>query len=499
MGIDIGSNAVKLISLKKTKKGIILKKAGHLSYDEIPIVEGHSARDKEMETLRWALAQNRIKKAKACLSLPLDNVYTKYFQLPPVASNKVEQIIQFEARQQIPFPLDNVTWSYHLISSNIETSQVNVVLHAIKNPVVNEFIQKMKTGFVTPLYLDVTSMALCNLAFYNQLPTPSMIVDLGHAHTTILIRGESGFWSRSIPLGAQTILDKLMNDFSMDYQQANEFRSYVGLNGESNDLEYSRVIESFFKDIKEEIDKAQESFSSTEKSFRVEHIYLTGGNLKVPGVVDFFVSRCNAKVSILDPFQRIDVDPQVGYEQIEEKHPFLAVSVGLALRFLEDCPVNINLLPPTLQKENACKKLSFAIAGCSFFIAGLWGLHVYSYQEKIKYLEINLRNAKKEAQAYRQLAREINLVQAKIKPTKDQLELFAKMSKQKSFLLDFFLDLKKITINNMFYTLFQYGFNKEALESYPYIGNARVLYAEEKDNEERKEISFSMKIEMKNI
>ena len=43
--------------------------------------------------------------------------FARFIKLPPVEPKKIPEIVRFEAIQQIPFPLDDVEWSYQLFQA----------------------------------------------------------------------------------------------------------------------------------------------------------------------------------------------------------------------------------------------------------------------------------------------------------------------------------------------------------------------------------------------
>jgi len=45
----------------------------------------------------------------------------RFVKLPPVEEKKISEIVKFEAKQQIPFSLDEVVWDYQKISSGLVT------------------------------------------------------------------------------------------------------------------------------------------------------------------------------------------------------------------------------------------------------------------------------------------------------------------------------------------------------------------------------------------
>ena len=40
----------------------------------------------------------------------------RFVKLPPVEEKKIADIVKFEAKQQIPFPLDEVVWDFQKIA-----------------------------------------------------------------------------------------------------------------------------------------------------------------------------------------------------------------------------------------------------------------------------------------------------------------------------------------------------------------------------------------------
>ena len=49
-------------------------------------------------------------------AIAAQSVFTRFVKLPSVEPDKVDQIIQFEAQQNVPFPIDEVVWDYQLVA-----------------------------------------------------------------------------------------------------------------------------------------------------------------------------------------------------------------------------------------------------------------------------------------------------------------------------------------------------------------------------------------------
>jgi len=70
-----------------------------------------------LRSLQELLADKSIT-AKSCnVCAPGFQVFSKFVKLPPVDAAKVTQIIQYEAQQNVPFPLEEVVWDYQLMGT----------------------------------------------------------------------------------------------------------------------------------------------------------------------------------------------------------------------------------------------------------------------------------------------------------------------------------------------------------------------------------------------
>ena len=63
-----------------------------------------------LKALQEIIAEKGVKAKTINVCAPGFHVFSKFVKLPPVDSTKVTQIIQYEAQQNVPFPLAEVVW-----------------------------------------------------------------------------------------------------------------------------------------------------------------------------------------------------------------------------------------------------------------------------------------------------------------------------------------------------------------------------------------------------
>jgi len=87
-----------------------------------------------------------IKGGAVAIGVSGQSSFARFIKLPPVEDKKLPEIVRFEAIQQIPFPLDDVEWSYQLFRSP-DSPDVEVGIFAMRKELIEQHI-----GYFTAPY-----------------------------------------------------------------------------------------------------------------------------------------------------------------------------------------------------------------------------------------------------------------------------------------------------------------------------------------------------------
>src|SRR6185369_3603928 len=116
--VDFGAGTLKLAEFEVNEAGgLRLKQYGLKSLG----AEGAQETSREpiiLKALQEMLASKGIKARNVNVCAPGFHVFSKFVKLPPVDASKVTQIIQYEAQQNVPFPLAEVVWDYQIIGTS---------------------------------------------------------------------------------------------------------------------------------------------------------------------------------------------------------------------------------------------------------------------------------------------------------------------------------------------------------------------------------------------
>src|SRR5215510_16124904 len=170
-GIDLGQCALKAIRLQEVDGEI---KATAFDFIEYPKILSQPDADPDQlsrEALEQFLSRNQLKGDTVVISVPGQSGLARFVKLPPVEEKKIADIVRFEAKQQIPFPLDEVVWDYQKLGSGVVTDgfamETEIGLFAIKRDTVNRYLQHFKEVNVEVHIVQMAPLALCNYVSYD--------------------------------------------------------------------------------------------------------------------------------------------------------------------------------------------------------------------------------------------------------------------------------------------------------------------------------------------
>ena len=150
-GIDIGNRALKAIKL--------VRDGDNLRMDDVEVIEHEqvlsNSGDNRETLIQTALAnfaqRHEVKGGVVSVGVSGQSSFARFIKLPPVEEKKIPEIVKFEAIQQIPFPLDQVEWSYQLFRQ-ADSPDVEVGIFAMRKELVNQQIK-----YFTDLDMNVRS------------------------------------------------------------------------------------------------------------------------------------------------------------------------------------------------------------------------------------------------------------------------------------------------------------------------------------------------------
>jgi Tfp pilus assembly PilM family ATPase len=161
LGVDLGFNSVKIVELAIDRNGVRTVRAASAPTGATPNMTTEEVNQAIISTAREVIKKGRFSSKNAIFSISGQKVFVRRFTLPGATPERLERMIQFEARQQIPFPIDRTILQYQYKPVPGE-NEVEVLLVAIRTDEVKSFMQLISKTGLKPLMVSVSSFALFN-------------------------------------------------------------------------------------------------------------------------------------------------------------------------------------------------------------------------------------------------------------------------------------------------------------------------------------------------
>ncbi len=340
VGLDIGSSSVKLVQLKEKKGGYLLTAFGSSPLPPEAIVDGALMNSAAIvQAVQEVVAQQKVKAKEVAIGVRGHSVIIKKISLPRMSQEELDESIQWEAEQYIPFDVKDVNIDTQILTPEADAAgQMDVLLVAAKKDMINDYTSVCAEAGLNATVVDVDAFAVQNAFEANY--------DLGEGDTVVLINmgaavsninvlshGVTTF-TRDITMGGNAFTEEIQKQLNISYDEAEALK--VGGHGESDAVvpqEVERVIQGVADQMGGEIQRSLDFYASTAADARIGKVYLSGGTARIPALFKVVEARAAVPVEILNPFKNVEVDNRkFDAGVILAAAPSAVVGVGLALR-----------------------------------------------------------------------------------------------------------------------------------------------------------------------
>ena len=339
VGLDIGSNSIKLAELKETKKGYQLKNIGEtLLPPEAIVNKVITNRDAVSEAIYSLIEELRVKTKNAVISISGHSVIIKKVSIPKMSEKELREAVPWELEQYIPQNIEDVNYDFQILPGQTAEGNMDVLIVAAKKDITNDYINVVNDAGLNAVVVDVDVFALENMyeANYPESGGVVALVNIGASVTNInILKNGVSVFTRDITTGGNQFTELIQKEFDVGYDEAEKMKNSLGRPDVSPELD--RISQDFTDLICGEIKRTLDFFSTTLWREKVDKIMLGGGTSKVPRLREVLEDIANAPVELINPFRNIlynpnDFDP----EYISDIAPKMGVTVGLALRKMGD-------------------------------------------------------------------------------------------------------------------------------------------------------------------
>src|SRR5512136_3480251 len=186
VGLDIGSSRVKLVQLKEKRGGYQLVAFGTAPLPPEAIVDGALMNSAAIvQAIQDLAAQQKVKAKDVAIGVRGHSVIITKISLPRMSQEDLDESIQWEAEQYIPFDVKDVNIDTQILTPQADAAgQMDVLLVAAKKDLINDYTSVCAEAGLTATVVDVDAFAVQNAYETNYEAAPQetvVIVNVGAA------------------------------------------------------------------------------------------------------------------------------------------------------------------------------------------------------------------------------------------------------------------------------------------------------------------------------
>lgn len=339
LAVDVGAHSVKLMELDVAgERPQLLSVAERTFASEVFSGNALSGRATVASTLQDVLTDLGQSTSMVATAVPGPSVFTKRTKLPRQPLKELHSTIQFEAGNVIPHNIDAVHLDYHILGLTGK-DQVEVLVVAVKNEVIDGFVDTLADAGLTPAVVDVDVFALQNayeLLFPEDVEKTVALVNVGHRYSGVNIcRNGMPLFTGDISSGGRAFTEGLAAALGIGLQEAEELKC-KGVRGAANE-EIAQAFGQQLDALAAEINRQLSFFwSASGAEGGIDKICLSGGGARVDGLPEVLQEKTGIECVRFDPFERCELGEEVDAQDVRTLGPSMAVAFGLAVRQVGD-------------------------------------------------------------------------------------------------------------------------------------------------------------------
>ena len=342
IGLDIGSSYIKVLELSESKGRWSLMNFGMKKLPPEAIVDGALMNSNVIvDSIRELISSHKIRTRDVIASISGYSVIIKKINLPVMTADELEESIQWEAEQYIPFDINDVNIDVQILNPvGDETGQMEVLLVAAKKDIINDYVAIVQEAGLNPVVMDVDSFAIEGMFELNYDISPEetvVLVNIGASIINInVLKGGVTAFTRDITLGGNQYTEEIQKQLNVSYEEAEALKIGGDIVRDAQAVvpeEVEAIIRSVSDNVATEIQRSLDFYAATSTDDEITRIDLSGGTSRITGLTRTIQDKTGLSVEIVNAFRKIEINERdFNIDFLNEVAPMAAVAVGLALR-----------------------------------------------------------------------------------------------------------------------------------------------------------------------
>jgi type IV pilus assembly protein PilM len=361
VGLDIGTDHVRLAQIKPTGSTFALQRYGVVGLPMGAVVEGEIVdADVVASAIRQLMRSIGLHGADAAVGVSNQKVVVRLIDLPYMEDAELQGAIRYQAQDYIPIPVEEAILDFQIIGDYMTSADEHmneVLLVAAQRDMIDETVRAVERSGLKLSVIDVTPFAVVRGIFgLSQSVLPDDTEAAGEATAVIhmsagitnIVVVENGVprFTRVSSLAGSELTRAVATALDVTLDEAADLKMRVGLPGVDetgigadipSDIDPERVrgvqeaLENEVSKFMAEVRRSLDYYLTQASQVRtIRRILLTGSGAKLRNLDSYIARGLQAPVELADASRWVSVSPQ--YQALYEADRLGATAaVGLAM------------------------------------------------------------------------------------------------------------------------------------------------------------------------
>jgi type IV pilus assembly protein PilM len=286
--------------LDKGRQNVLVEACDYLEFEK-PL----SRPDVETEwrtvvekALQIFMARNDVRGARVVAAFSRPRVLGRFFRLPPLESKKkAAELVRYETAQQIPYPLEELTWDYEALTEEEGQQETwasrRVVLIAAKRLLLDERLDLCRDIGLKVNVVQSDCAALHNFFAYDYFggdealdadnDTALVVLDVGCDTTHILFSTRRAAWFRTANYGSDDCTAALARSFQLTFEQAERLKRQPLTCRRM--YQFDKALQSVREEFLSEIHRTVQTYLKIHSEVHIKQMFAVGGGMPMHGLL----------------------------------------------------------------------------------------------------------------------------------------------------------------------------------------------------------------------
>lgn len=333
-GLDIGTNAVRVVQLARSGQGWSLAHYGYAPVDsKVTAGDSPESRRRLGEAILTAVGQSGIKTKNVAIGLPSSKTFTTIIDLPKVSEQELKATMKYQIDQYIPMAIDEAKVDWALLGDSLRAQgQYEVLLSSVANSFAEQQLEFIEGLGFNVIAEEPDPIAMVRSLAPRGVQDARLILDMGENSTDLAVTyGDTPRLVRSVPTGLGSLVRAAAQNLNVQETQARQFILKFGLAPDRLDGQVLKAIDGVLDNFAAELVKSVKFFQTRYPSLAVGGILVSGFGAVIPQLDSYIATKTAIATTSANPWQSVSLS-EATKQQLAPIAAEFATVVGLAQR-----------------------------------------------------------------------------------------------------------------------------------------------------------------------